>query len=141
MTEASITAAGIFGVIGALLWLGILPYLLARRKAELNGEQLPSFSRTYLTSMVISSIGGFISVFIVITELEKALASATTIISAASLGFAYTYTILGISNTIIDTKNENAALKKSLMESNKQMEALRVMEIDKNKTPKSDKAF
>lgn len=141
MTDAAITAAGIAGVIGALLWLGILPYLLARRKAELNGEQLPSFSRTYLTSMIISSIGGFISVFIVITELEKALASATTIISAASLGFAYTYTILGISNTIIDTKNENAALKKSLMESNKNLEALRVLEVDKNKTPKSDKAF
>lgn len=114
MTDPFITTAGIAGVIAALLWLGIMPYLQARKQAELNNQPIPSFAGVYMTSMLISSIGGFISVFIVINELEKTLASATTILSAASLGFSFTYTILGISNSIIDLRTEKTQLKKEL---------------------------
>lgn len=114
MTDAVITSAGVAGVIGALLWLGVLPYLQARKEAETNGTPVPSFAKEYLTSMVLSSLGGFISVFVVINELEHALATAGSIISAASIGFAYTFTILGITNNIIDLKAEKTQLKKEV---------------------------
>ena len=114
MTDSYITISGISGVIAALLWVAIIPYLQARKSAEQNNEPIPSFSKVYLTSAILSSIGGFVSVFIVINELEHALASASSIISAASIGFAYTFTILGISNNIIDLKNEKAELKKEV---------------------------
>ena len=122
MTDPYITAAGIFGVVSALLWLGVLPYLQARKQAELNNQPIPSFAGVYLTSMIISSIGGFISVFIVINELEKALASATSILSSASLGFAFTYTILGISNNLIDLKLEKTKLTRQVQNQQQQPE-------------------
>ena len=114
MTDPYITVSGIAGVISALLWVAIIPYLQARKAAETTNEPIPSFSKVYLTSAILSSIGGFVSVFIVINELEHALASASSIISAASIGFAYTFTILGISNNIIDLKAEKTQLKKQV---------------------------
>jgi hypothetical protein len=70
--------------------------------------------------MVISAIGGFITLGMAIGELEKALANATTLFTAAGIGFSFTYTILGISNQIVDLKLEQAKLKKEISLLNKE---------------------
>src|SRR5688500_19815353 len=62
MADIAIVAAGYAGLAGALLWRGLLPYLLERKKAEQAGLSMPSFSTTYMTTMIISTVAGFISV-------------------------------------------------------------------------------
>jgi hypothetical protein len=121
MADMWISIAGYGGMVSALLWLGILPYLLERKRAEQNGEKPPSFAGSYLTTMVISAIGGFITLGMAIGELEKALASATTLFTAAGIGFSFTYTILGISNQIVDLKLEQAKLKREITILNKEV--------------------
>lgn len=108
MVDPSIYGAGLAGMIGGLLWQGILPYLLERKKAEANGEKPPSFAGEYLTTMIISTITGLIAIFMAIETFEKSIASASSIMVSAGLGFAFTYTVLGISNTFVDLKREKA---------------------------------
>lgn len=115
MVDPSIYAAGISGMVGGLLWQGLLPYLLERRKHEQAGEKPPSFAGEYLTTMIISTITGLIAVFMAIETFEKSIASASSIMVSAGLGFAFTYTVLGISNTFVDLKlkkNKIEALEK-----------------------------
>lgn len=114
MADIAIVAAGYAGLAGALLWRGLLPYLLERKKAEQAGLSMPSFSTTYMTTMIISTVAGFISVSMAIGEFEKSLATSTSIMTAAGLGFAFTYTVLGISNEMVDLKMEREQLKNEL---------------------------
>lgn len=107
-------AAGIAGMIGGLLWQAVLPYFLARRKAEVEGNPIPSFSKEYATTALIGAISGLIAVFMAAETFEKAIVNATSIMMAAGIGFSFTYTVLGISNTIVDLKTINASLKKEV---------------------------
>jgi hypothetical protein len=111
MTESVITVAAFAGMIGALLWLGLLPYLLKRREAEQNGQPIPSFSTSYLTSLIISSVGGFVSIVMVIGELENSLVGVTSVLTAAGIGFSFTYSILSISNRLVDLKYDKISLE------------------------------
>lgn len=120
MGDIYIQLAGYGGMFGALLWLGILPYLLERKRAQENGEEPPSFAGSYMTTMIIASIGGFVTLSMAIGELEKALASATSYFTAAGVGFSFTYTILGISNQIVDLKIKQSKLEKALIEAKKE---------------------
>jgi hypothetical protein len=115
MTDNVIIAAGYAGLIGALLWRGLLPYLLERQRAEQNGLPPPKFSSTYMTTMIISTVAGFISVSMAIGEFEKSIASSTSIMTAAGVGFAFTYTVLGISNEMVDLRKEREQLKAELL--------------------------
>ena len=123
MVDPSIYGAGLAGMVGGLLWQGILPYLLERKKAEANGEKPPSFAGEYLTTMIISTITGLIAIFMAIETFEKSIASASSIMVSAGLGFAFTYTVLGISNTVVDLKKEKskaiAADRKAAIEQGK----------------------
>lgn len=122
--------AGYGGMVGALLWLGILPYLLERKRAEANGEKIPSFAGSYMTTMLIATIGGFVTLTMAIGELEKAIATATSLMTAAGIGFSFTYTILGVGNQIVDLKIKTSQLEKQ----NKELiEVVRKQEIKDNK--------
>lgn len=112
MADIFINAAGYGGMIGALLWLGIVPYLQKRKEAEQSGEPIPTFAGAYLTNFVIAVITGFISVTMAIEGLESKLIGIESIGIAAGMGFAFTYTVLGIANTRTDLKIENAELKR-----------------------------
>lgn len=111
MAEGIITGAAFAGMLAAIMWLGILPYLLKRREAEQTGQPIPSFSTSYMTTMLISSIGGFISVMMAISELELKLVGVTSILTAASIGFSFTYTILSLGNRMVDLKYDKISLE------------------------------
>lgn len=95
------TAAAIGGMIIALLWRGILPYIMKRKEAEELGQPVPSFGTAYMATFIISTVGGLISVMMVVSELEAKLMGVTSIMSAASIGLTFTYTFLsGLNNAI-----------------------------------------
>ena len=106
MVDPAIYGAGIAGMIGGLLWQGLLPYLMERKRAQAAGEVPPSFSGEYLTTMAISSISGFIAVLMAMDAFEKTITNASSIMISAGLGFSFVYTVLGISNTVVDLKRE-----------------------------------
>lgn|SRR5215212_4730580 len=112
MVDSTIYAAGIGGLLGGLIWQGLLPYLIKRREAEINGQPIPSFAKEYMTTMLISTITGLIAIFMSIETFEKTIANATSILIAAGIGFSFTYTVLGISNTIVDLQLKKAKLQK-----------------------------
>jgi heme/copper-type cytochrome/quinol oxidase subunit 4 len=109
--DIAITGAAIAGMIIALVWRGIVPYLLKRKEAEENGKPIPSFSTTYLTTFIISVIGGLVSVMMVINELEVKLVGITSVMTAAAIGLTFTYTFLSGFNTLVDLKTSNTALQ------------------------------
>ena len=111
MTEAAITGAAIAGMVIALVWRGIVPYLLKRKEAEENGKPIPSFSTTYITTFIISVIGGLVSVMMVVNELEMKLIGITSVMTAAAIGLTFTYTFLSGFNTLVDLKTTNTALQ------------------------------
>jgi hypothetical protein len=111
MADIAINLAGYGGMIAALLWLGIVPYLQKRKEAEMAGGDPPSFAGAYLTNFVIATITGFISVTMAIEGLESKLIGLQSIGVAAGMGFAFTYTVLGIANTRTELKIENSELK------------------------------
>jgi len=112
MVDSTIYAAGIGGLLGGLIWQGLLPYLIKRREAEINGQPIPNFAKEYMTTMLISTITGLIAIFMSIETFEKTIANATSILIAAGIGFSFTYTVLGISNTIVDLQLKKAKLQK-----------------------------
>lgn len=112
--DLAISGAAIAGMIIALLWRGIVPYLIKRKEAEENGKPIPTFSTTYLTTFIISIIGGLISVMMVINELEVKLVGITSIMTAAGIGLTFTYTFLSGFNTLVDLKSSKNALETKL---------------------------
>lgn len=100
------TGAAIGGMVIALLWRGILPYLMKRKEAEETGQPIPSFATAYMTTFIISIVGGLISVMMVVSELEAKLVGVTSIMSAASIGLTFTYTFLSGLNTLVDLKTD-----------------------------------
>jgi len=119
MVDQAIYVAGIAGIIGGILWQGILPYLLKRREAEQQGQTPPVFAKEYATTALISVITGFIAVFMSIETFEKTIANATSLMIAGGMGFSFTYTVLGITNTIVDLKIKNTVLRKEVLEAKK----------------------
>lgn len=105
-TDALITGAALGGMIIALVWRGILPYLMKRKEAEETGQPIPSFSTAYITTFIISIVGGLISVMMVISELETKLVGVTSVITAASIGLAFTYTFLSGLNTVVELRQD-----------------------------------
>jgi uncharacterized membrane protein len=110
-SDPIIIGASLAGMIIALVWRGIVPYLLKRKEAEENQKPIPSFSTTYLTTFIISIIGGLISIMMVGNELEMKLIGVTSVMTAAGIGLTFTYTILSGFNTLIDLKTSNTALQ------------------------------
>ena len=108
MVDPAIYGAGIAGMVGGLLWQSVLPYLMERKRAQAAGEVPPTFSGEYLTTMAISSISGFIAVLMAMDAFEKTITNATSIMISAGLGFSFVYTVLGISNSIVDLKRDKA---------------------------------
>jgi hypothetical protein len=111
MADSFVLFAGYGGMIGALLWLGIKPYLEKRKEAELAGEPIPSFAGAYMTTFIISFIAGFFTTTMVITQLEQTLAGVGSVMYAAGIGFSFTFTVLGISNQTVDKKLEASKLR------------------------------
>jgi hypothetical protein len=113
MTEDIImTGAALGGVTIALVWRGILPYLMKRKEAEELGQPIPPFGVAYITTFIISLVGGLISVMMVVSELEARLAGVGSIMSAASIGLTFTFTILSGLNTMVDLKADKIVLAK-----------------------------
>src|SRR5687768_14746854 len=102
--ELAMTGAAIGGVIIALVWRGILPYLMKRKEAEELGQPIPQFGIAYITTFIISTVGGLISVLMVVSELEAKLVGVSSIMSATMIGLTFTFTILSGLNTFIDLK-------------------------------------
>lgn len=102
--EAIMTGAALGGMLIGLLWRGIVPYLMKRKEAEELGQPIPSFATEYMATFIISIVGGLISVMMVVSELEAQLVGVTSIMSAASIGLTFTFTILSGLNTFIDLK-------------------------------------
>ena len=134
MADIAVTGAAIVGMIIALLWRGITPYLIKRKEAEETGQPIPPFSVAYMTTFGISIMGGLISVMMVITELEVKLTGITSIMSAAAIGLTFTYTFLNGLNTVIDLKKDQILYAKLGF---RKTRAQRIAEIDttKDKSP------
>ena len=98
------------GMIVALLYKGILPYLLKRREAEEQGKPIPSFSTSYMTTFFISIITGFMGIMVTLSELELKLEGITSIMTAASIGFSFAFTALSVANQFVDLKYHNIAI-------------------------------
>jgi hypothetical protein len=98
------TGAALGGVTIALVWRGILPYLMKRKEAEELKQPIPPFGVAYITTFIISLVGGLISVMMVVSELEARLVGVGSIMSAASIGLTFTFTILSGLNTMVDLK-------------------------------------
>lgn len=113
-TDFAITGSAIAGMIIALVWRGIVPYLLKRKEAEENGKPIPSFSTTYMTTFIISVIGGLVSIMMVVNELEIKLVGVTSVMTAAAIGLTFTYTFLSGFNTLVDLKTSKTALESKL---------------------------
>lgn len=111
MVSIEISLAGYGGMVAALLWLGIVPYLQKRKESQEAGQDPPSFTGAYLTNFVIAVITGFISVTMAIEGFESKLVGLQSIGIAAGLGFSFTYTVLGIANQRTSLSIENAKLK------------------------------
>ena len=114
MADISITGAAIAGMIIALLWRGIVPYLIKRKEAEETGQKPPSFATSYMATFIISMVGGFIAVMMTVSELETKLIGVTSVMSAAAIGLTFTYTFITGLNTIVDLNAKNISLTKQL---------------------------
>jgi hypothetical protein len=118
------TGAALGGVIIALVWRGILPYLMKRKEAEELGLPIPTFGVAYMTTFIISLVGGIISVMMVVSELEARLVGVGSIMSAASIGLTFTFTILSGLNTMVDLKTDKIiAAKLGLIKTEEQQAA------------------
>lgn len=102
--DLAMTGAALGGVLIALVWRGILPYLMKRKEAEETGQPIPPFGTAYITTFVISAVGGLISVMMVVNELEAKLVGVSSIMSATMIGLTFTFTILSGLNTFVDLK-------------------------------------
>lgn len=109
--EPQILGAAIAGMAIALVWRGIIPYLLKRKEAEENGLPKPSFSTTYMTSFIISIVGGMVSIMLVGEQFDMQVQSAKGVFGAMAIGGSFTYTILSGINTLIDLKSSKTALE------------------------------
>lgn len=118
------TGAALGGVIIALVWRGILPYLMKRKEAEELGQPIPSFGIAYITTFIISTVGGLISVLMVVSELEARLVGVASIMSATMIGLTFTFTILSGLNTFVDLKTTKImAMKLGLIKTEEQQTA------------------
>lgn len=115
MADLYITIAGFAGMIGALLWRGVVPYMEKRKEAQMAGETPPTFSGAYLTNFIIAVITGFITTLMTIGVLEESLVNITSVGIAAGMGFSFTYTVLGITNrrtdAVLQVAEKEAELK------------------------------
>lgn len=110
--ELAMTGAALGGVIIALVWRGILPYLMKRKEAEELGQPIPPFGIAYITTFIISTVGGLISVLMVVSELEAKLVGVSSIMSATMIGLTFTFTILSGLNTFVDLKADKIVAAK-----------------------------
>jgi flagellar motor component MotA len=110
--ELVMSIAALGGVLIALVWRGILPYLMKRKEAEELGQPIPAFGTAYITTFIISAVGGLISVLMVVSELEAKLAGVSSIMSATMIGLTFTFTILSGLNTFVDLKADKILLAK-----------------------------
>ena len=113
-TDITITGAAMAGMMIALLWRGIVPYLIKRKEAEDTGQKPPSFSTSYMATFIISMVGGFISVMMTVSELETKLIGVTSVMSAAAIGLTFTYTFISGLNTIVNLGSKNIQLTRQL---------------------------
>lgn len=102
--------AAIAGLIIALLLRGILPYLLKRKEAEENGLPIPNFATSYMTTFIIAIITGVMGVMVSIEELENRLVGVASIMTAAAIGFTFTFSTLELSNRFVDLKTDQIVL-------------------------------
>ena len=105
-----ILGASIAGLVVALLLRGILPYLLKRKEAEENGQPIPSFATSYMTTFIISIIVGVMGIMVSIAELETRLVGVASIMTAVAIGFTFTYSTLELSNRFVDVKTDQIVL-------------------------------
>ena len=110
MTETMIVGAAIAGLVIALLLRGILPYLLKRKEAEENGQPIPSFATSYMTTFIISIIVGVMGIMVSISELESRLVGVASIMTSVAIGFTFTYSTLELSNRFVDVKTDQIVL-------------------------------
>lgn len=113
-TDPAIIGASIAGMAIALVWRGIVPYLMKRKEAEENGKPIPSFSTTYLTTFIISIIGGLVSIMLVGNELEMKLEGVQSVFTAMAIGGTFTYTLISGFNSLVDLKSSKIALEHKL---------------------------
>jgi hypothetical protein len=110
-TDPAILGAALVGMIIALVWRGIVPYLMKRKEAEENGKPIPSFSATYMTTFIVSIIGGIVSVMLVGDEFDARIEGAKSVFSAMAIGGTFTFTLLSGLNSLIDLKSSKIALE------------------------------
>jgi heme/copper-type cytochrome/quinol oxidase subunit 4 len=77
---------------------------MKRKEAEELGQPVPSFGTAYITTFILSTVGGLIAVMMVVSELEARLVGVASIMSAAMIGLTFTFTILSGLNTFVDLK-------------------------------------
>jgi hypothetical protein len=63
-----------------------------------------------LTTFIISVVGGLVAIMMAVSELELKLIGITSVMTAASIGFSFTYSILSVSNTVVDFRYDKIAL-------------------------------
>lgn len=122
MADPIIQVAAFTGLVTALLLRGILPYLLKRKEAEQNGQPIPSFSTTYMTTFIISIITGVMGIMVTINELEVKLEGITSIMTAVAIGFSFSYSALSLANTFVDLKTDKIAFKSFLNKSSPELQ-------------------
>ena len=103
--------AAIAGLVVALLLRGMLPYLLKRKEAEENGQPIPNFATSYMTTFIIATITGVMGIMVSIGELESRLVGVASIMTAAAIGFTFTFSTLELSNRFVDIKTDQIVLK------------------------------
>lgn len=112
--DPTILGAAIIGMIIALVWRGIVPYLMKRKEAEENNRPIPSFSTTYLTTFIISIVGGMVSIMFVGDKFDAQLEGVESVFTAMAIGGSFTFTLLSGLNSIIDLKSSKIALETKL---------------------------
>jgi hypothetical protein len=111
LADSILIGAAIAGMVVALVWRGIIPYLLKRKEAEENGKPIPSFSTTYMTSFIISIIGGLVAIMLVGDQFDAQVENAKGVFGAMAIGGSFTYTLLSGFNSLIDLKSSKIALE------------------------------
>jgi hypothetical protein len=111
LADPIMIGAAIAGMVIALVWRGIIPYLLKRKEAEENGQKAPSFSTTYMTSFLISIVGGIVAIMLVGDQFDAQVENAKGVFGAMAIGGTFTYTILSGFNSLIDLKSNKIALE------------------------------
>jgi hypothetical protein len=122
MADPTITGMAFAGMIVALVLRGILPYLLKRKEAEETGRPIPSFSTSYMTTFIISIITGVMGIMVTVNELELKLEGITSLMSAAAIGFTFSYSALSLTNTLVDLKTDKIAFKSFLSKSSPELQ-------------------